>query len=289
MSKNLDRLKFTIKKKNLDTTKKANICCIVKNEEPYLNEWLLYHNKLGFSHFYIYDNSDENTLSTFKFDIKLKNKISVFHYPGKQMQINAYNDYIKNHAYCSTWSAFIDVDEFIVLKEWVPIVKFLERYCPNGSISLNWYIYGDNYQLKYINEPVIKRFTNRQNSYNHHVKTIVFNDDLLACMSPHYIELKSNKQVNCLDMNEDDKKYNELKIIHGPFNKNNDSSNVAHINHYFGKTIEEYILKKNRGRVSSLKVRNFHDFHLMNHNEIEDTSALDFYLNPELDFSVKIK
>ena len=32
------------------------LCCIVKDENMFLKEWLAYHALLGVEHFYIYDN-----------------------------------------------------------------------------------------------------------------------------------------------------------------------------------------------------------------------------------------
>lgn len=35
---------------------KTSICCIVKNEQPYIYEWVDYHlNKVGIDHIYIYE------------------------------------------------------------------------------------------------------------------------------------------------------------------------------------------------------------------------------------------
>ena len=39
-----------------------SIACIIKNEGPYLREWLEYHKLIGVEHFYVYDNeSSDNT------------------------------------------------------------------------------------------------------------------------------------------------------------------------------------------------------------------------------------
>ncbi len=120
----------------------------------FLEEWIVYHMELGFTQFYLYDNygsvsrgkgrtgNNESTLNKtragieflklFNFDIyreleHLKKKYPGIHYikwqpkddegnityfPGK-----AIAHYRDNYAENSDWTAFIDPDEFIVLKD----------------------------------------------------------------------------------------------------------------------------------------------------------------------------
>ena len=66
----------------------AVICVIALHEELYIDEWIQYHLALGFSHIYIYDNSDTNTLAT-----KQSDRVIVRHFPGKQKQFEAYNQF----------------------------------------------------------------------------------------------------------------------------------------------------------------------------------------------------
>lgn len=37
---------------------KIAICCIAKDENWYVNDWIGYHLALGFDHVYLYDNND---------------------------------------------------------------------------------------------------------------------------------------------------------------------------------------------------------------------------------------
>ena len=49
----------------------ASIVCIAKNEESFINEWIYYHIKLGFSKIIIYDNSDNYSLNYLKNALKI--------------------------------------------------------------------------------------------------------------------------------------------------------------------------------------------------------------------------
>lgn len=47
----------------------TTICCIAKNEDRYIHEWIAYHLKLGFDKIYIYIMSD-NDDTTYNITIK---------------------------------------------------------------------------------------------------------------------------------------------------------------------------------------------------------------------------
>jgi hypothetical protein len=68
------------------------------------------------------------------------------------------------------------------------------------------------------------------------------------------------------------------KLHNGSFNKNGDD-NIAIINHYFGKTKEEFLLKCERGRADSMIKRNISEFDSHNFNEVEDLTAFNFMYN----------
>lgn len=38
------------------------LCCIAKDEDPFLKEWIAYHSLLGVEHFFIYDNESRRPI-----------------------------------------------------------------------------------------------------------------------------------------------------------------------------------------------------------------------------------
>ena len=93
---------------------------IMKYENPFVVEWIEYHNMIGISHFYIYDN-DENSglLELLKFFIDQK-IVTLIHFPGDVLMFDAYNNAIENYKDESKYIAYIDTDEFIVNKNFIP-------------------------------------------------------------------------------------------------------------------------------------------------------------------------
>ena len=103
---------------------KMAIVAIFKNEGKNLVEWIEYHLNLGFEKFYLYDNeSSDNPQEILRPFIK-NNKVVYTFFPGKGMQLRAYNDALKKYRYKIHYMAFIDLDEFIMpLKN---IINFYE-------------------------------------------------------------------------------------------------------------------------------------------------------------------
>jgi hypothetical protein len=172
--------KYSISKKFGGNQETSAVCAIMLKEEPYIDEWIQYYiYGLGFTHAFIYDNSDDNSLKNLS--DKYKNKVTIRHFPGKVKQLPAYNDFLINNRTSPnkyTWCAFIDCDEFIVLKKHKNIIDFLKNYCTEGGVCMNWYLFGDNNLKEYKAEPVTQRFTMRQNKLNQHIKTIIKCDDV---------------------------------------------------------------------------------------------------------------
>lgn len=116
----------------------AIISTQVKDENPYLDEWVCYHLGIGFEHIVIYDNESS---------IPVKNiwgkKVTVIkehrQFEGSTSD-NCHNDTIRN--FDANWIARIDIDEFIALKKHKDINELLEPYKCFGGLGINWRIFG---------------------------------------------------------------------------------------------------------------------------------------------------
>jgi hypothetical protein len=237
------------------------LVCIAKNEDNYIEEWLNYYFKLGFDDIFIYQND-------WRCHVEMDNLHKILA-DGDEIQYTAYNHFIQNYYDKYDWVAFFDVDEFLVLKKHPNIKNFINDYRDYLAIGINWVLFGDNGLSFDGNYSVLKRFTKRQSDVNIHVKCIV-KLDKRAIMGIH-------GPVNTAIVN------TEYKLFMGPFNENG-KDDVAQLNHYFTKTWQEWQHKKNRGRADRARndkeyIRTDNHFYDQNFNEIEDTSALDFYLS----------
>jgi hypothetical protein len=242
------------------------VCAIMIEEDKYVDEWIQYYfYGLGFTKVFIYDNSPGNTLK------ELPNKypnVTVVHFPGRVKQLAAYQDWFENNGKSITWCAFLDADEFIVLKKHSNITEFLREYCEEGGLAINWYRYGDSHLKEYTDEPVTKRFTWRENKVNQHIKTIIKCSDVEAINNIHAVhKYKSGKML----------KDTEGHTVTGLFNPDG-PVDTAVIHHYFTKTLPEFEMKRRRGKADATNIREKSEYDAHNFNEVEDDSAYKIYL-----------
>ena len=128
---------------------KVNLVAVAKNEARYIQEWLNYHQKLGFNEIIIYDNSGNG-------DLKSHDNITVYDAPGERIQLQAYQDSLSKMTY-GQWNLYIDIDEFLNIGN-LSVQEFLKPYQGADVVKLNWVVYGDNDKLEYEDKPVRERF-----------------------------------------------------------------------------------------------------------------------------------
>ena len=243
---------------------RAVVCCIAKDEEIYIDEWIQHNLRLKFDHIYIYDNSDSHTLR--EWPLKYLGQVTLIHLPGAVKQMTAYNHFKEVFGKDCTWCAYIDVDEFIMMRKHNDIHELLREHCARGGLSLNWYLFGSSGETEYRDEPITRRFQRRAATLNEHTKMIVRMEDLVTVDCCHYGKLVDQ------DLQHD----TNGRIIHGPFNHEG-TDDVACIHHYFLKSKEEFRKKALRGRADTGQQRDFDaDFGRHDCNEVHDSRAYDF-------------
>ncbi|CAM9780955.1 unnamed protein product [Heterosigma akashiwo] len=166
--------------------------------------------------------------------------VIVKHWPGTDVQGDAYVDCARVNARRgrARWLAFIDTDEFLVLKKHANVIEFLQQHCESGALSVNWFIFGPNGRRVYQPLPVTLRFVYRHPGVNQHVKSFVNIQDLPFNQSgfgiqPHFPWLlKPGTQ----------QKDTNGATFHGPFNPGG-PTDVAVIHHYWTKSMKEFSYK----------------------------------------------
>ncbi|TWR31433.1 glycosyltransferase family 2 protein [Mucilaginibacter pallidiroseus] len=248
----------------------ASVCCIIKDENVYLEEWITYHLKIGFEHFYIYDNGSAVPVKQTLEEIGLSQYATVVLFEGKSMQIKAYNDCLNKFGRFSLWIAFIDLDEFIVPKSTNGnLPAFLKQFEKFAGLGINWLVFGSSGLKAKTNRPQLESFVFRSKeslSINKHIKSIVQPRYVRATSNPHCFKYQSGKYA----VNEN---FNPIKDAFSDV-----SVNKIQINHYYCRTLEEYQEKIKRGRsdVDSIErlITHFHD-HDVDSNFVKDTAILE--------------
>ncbi len=262
----------------------AMICAIMKNEQKYVDEWLEYHKYLGFDRVQLYDNAHNASAYIASLPEKYGSFVDVLHFPGVGRQTEAYiNCMVRNRDH-NMWAAFLDIDEFVVLRKHPNIKAFLYEVAPRGgSVVLNWSIMGSNNATTRAPGTVVSRFTLTSEKPDRHIKTIAYLKHTRQPVIHNVLMLPGYPTV--------DQHAHELNDT-TPFVYNS-TREVANINHYYTKSLEEFILKRKRGWASNYKknhlmegpekavvARIMHDYQLHNNetNVVKDTFARDFFM-----------
>ena len=244
------------------------ICCIAKNENKYIREWVEWYKKIGVTNICLFDNNDTNgeSFSDVIGDYIGSGFVIVKDVRGmEKMQIPCYqicyNEYNKKY----DWIGFFDADEFLEIEEGT-IEDFLNKdiYKNAEGIRVCWKNYDDNDLIKVEGDNYsINRFTRimDENSIENKISKIILKGGLSNIEfyphpgGEHGILIKC-KVVDCYGRPHNNSSFLLSQRIWAN----------AWLNHYRYKTLEEFATIKikrgypNMGEESAKKMLNFDSF-----------------------------
>jgi hypothetical protein len=248
------------------------IACI-KNEGPYIGEWIEYHKAVGVTKFYIYDNDSTDHVKDILNKYINTGEVEYYHIHGNGKQLDAYYDGLCKCRNKTKYAAFIDLDEFIVpvrenttIQESVAQIMQLDKEA--GGIAVNWYVYGSSGYKEKPEGSVTGSYLYRADEkaeVNKCIKTIC-NPRLIKGFlhSPHYPVYRNRRTYS---INENG------KVIKGSLNPFPDNSyEKMRINHYYCKSEAECRAKFSRGLADddNHEKRKWDQFVRFDRNEIYD-------------------
>jgi hypothetical protein len=152
----------------------------IKNETPYLSEWIEFHLLQGFDHFILYDNDSDDGLEDCMAPYINSGILEIRKYPDevKNSDISK-NFWLMSHCIDeqknkSKWIHFHAVDEFTYCPDGKLVTELLEDFDNYGGLAVNWKLFGMNGHVKKPEGLVIENYTKRLNyDCQLHVKTII--------------------------------------------------------------------------------------------------------------------
>ena len=246
--------KASIFKENLKN-KDVALCVIAKNENLYIKEYVEYYKNLGIKKIYLYDNNDINGEN---FDDILNSYINsefikVKNIRGKsEIQLLVYNDCYQRYSNEYSWFMFLDVDEFLYIKNNKTISNFLSdnKFLNCNSIFINYNEYGDSDLLKYDNRSIFKRFT--QSQYGPCGKSITRGGIKRAKIDIHKPLYINNY---CNSEGESEELYKNKIFI------SKIAVNSAELKHFITKSLEEFCQRLEKGWPSIKKfTKGYYEF-----------------------------
>lgn len=252
------------------------LCCIAKNENSYIREWVEYYKKIGIDHIFIYDNNDIdgehfdevindyiNSKYVSIIDFRGKVKSNESDKDGLCTQGVAYKDCLLKNWKNFDYICFFDCDEFLSIEGYKNFGAFLSDFSKYDGIKVQWRCYGDNNQIFYENKPVLERFKNNKNyKFNKRTKTILkckdySKKDLKFCahgpLNKDLNLVNLHKQLSTnpyMDPNNNGEPFDDLKV---------------YLDHFYCKSTDEFFRRKfnKTSAVTGInKTRNF-DFNFL--------------------------
>jgi glycosyltransferase involved in cell wall biosynthesis len=223
----------------------STLCAIVKNEGPYLLEWIAYHKSLGFDNILIYDNDSTDGSNVVLNRLAELGVVQVVKWPttnDASPQISAYNDAVLKAK--TEWICFLDADEFLNLHCDANLNKFLDRWAAEVSaVAINWRVFGSGGLKHRQKTTVIESFPLASVGHHHlnrHCKTFA-RVDAIDKMHIHRCFLRYGRYVDADGI--------DVEIERMGFTPSVKHS-VVQINHYIVKSYEEFLEKRMRGNAN---------------------------------------
>ena len=145
------------------------MCIRCKDDPDCLKENIEYHTLMGVEHFFIYDHVSTIPLKSVLVDY---DNVTVELVLTDQEMLSCYRKCYKENKDNFQWIAFMDTDEFIVMKNGnTDLKEFLKPYITYGGLSIWWRTFGSSGHLN--KQPsVIRGFTSASSKGGPSFKTI---------------------------------------------------------------------------------------------------------------------
>lgn len=228
------------------------LCCIGRQENQYVREYVEYYKNLGITNICLYDNNydGEEHFEDVIGDYIDSGFVILKDYRNQsKCQLKAYQECYKEFGRKYDWICFFDCDEFLTFKDGIKIDEWLSKdvFKKYNAIKVNWMIYGDGGMVKNDGRPLLERITepvkplDKKIGYkfaeNRHIKTIIRG----GLVSPQFMSQPHSTNVakQCTASGK------PVEKIISPFNEMDYEQ--AWLRHYSTKTAEEYAYKMLKG------------------------------------------
>lgn len=238
------------------------VCAIAKNEGPYFKEWIEWHHKMGVEKFYIYDNESTDYTKEVLQPYIESGLVEYVFWPGKKMQLPAYDDCFEKHRTETRWLAIIDLDEFIMPIKNKNIPEYLHQMEDFSSVEINWLVYGSGGAKERQPGSVMERFRCHslpEHKLNTHVKSIVDPRRVCTMIGCHEAARISGFAADS----------HGTPLSKG-FRDRKPQQDIIRINHYAVKSYEEFLSKRARGRARINSMRDLSYFEQYDLNDIKE-------------------
>jgi SAM-dependent methyltransferase len=205
------------------------LATMVRDDGDYLDEWVNYNLSVGFEHILIYDHK-----SIIPVEPKWGKKVTVKRIES-ELPFQEYIHLSTFRDYKPYWMMTCDVDEFLVLLQHQDIKDLLVNYEEFGGLGIPWSMYGSSGHITKPDGEVKDNYLWRtvDTTEKQYVKTIANTKYFKNMGDPHFV-YSSRPLVN-----------EAFEPFTGSLSES--PRQLCKLNHYFTRSYEEWIFKRNRG------------------------------------------
>ncbi|WP_228056526.1 FkbM family methyltransferase [Microcoleus sp. LEGE 07076] len=266
----LQEIFYPTPKLNLRKKCKLSVCAIMKNEAPYLIEWLEFHKIVGVERFYLYNNnSTDNTLDIVQPYVQ-SGEVVLHDWPfSPKQQASAYEHCLEEYKQESEWIAFLDLDEFLFPTDKENLTEVLEEFDSVPAVGVNTLIFGSSGHETRPEGLQIENFTKRATDnfeVNRYVKSIVCPEQILRPNCPHFFIPINNEACSVTENKEP---------LEGSISERL-SVQKLRINHYYTRSKQEIKEKVMRGDAFFPWQKALSVLEARDRNEVEDLTIQRF-------------
>jgi hypothetical protein len=104
------------------------VMAILKDEAPYMEEWLCHHMAIGVDHFFLYDNGSTDGLHGVLKPYADHGIVTTVYFPLRGLQRDANSHVVRFFGATTEWIAYVDIDEFLVPERDEDIASVMSRF-----------------------------------------------------------------------------------------------------------------------------------------------------------------
>lgn len=242
---------------------KKALVASMKNESPFVLEWIAFHRAIGFDNFVIASNDCEDKTDRLLDALALEGVISHRHnqVPADQDPQWVFLSGLEDHPVLrqSDWVMVLDADEFLNIRVGDGSLNDLLASQPDAdAFVVLWKFFGDSGLKEWNNGLVIEKFIQCEDTveeWNRYHKTLFRNDGKFCEFDAHYPHLSPQTPVDSVRVyNTDHQRYPDSLLIKGmpsiQYVQEKDDFwtwKNACVNHYAFKTPDLFAMKRHRG------------------------------------------
>jgi hypothetical protein len=245
---------------------RLGVMTMIRNEAPYLLEWIAHYRVLGFERIVLYDNFSNDASARILQPLARAGVVDVVQWRDRvRKQRKAFNNARRRLTGIIDWCLFVDPDEFLVIDPGLGIEDLLPKDRDVAGVVIPWRFFGSSNLRNRGTELTIERFLKAKRRNDRFAKSLV----RLSAIRDMHVHAPRHYEGRLLDLEGNVIPRETLGPLPVP------AGGPARLHHYFTRSWEEFEFKRRRGRASQrTEFRDPDWFNIIGPGDIELTDAL---------------